>query len=80
MPPIVRASELGPYLYCRRAWWYRRTGVVSENQEELAAGTKLHQQHGRKVIAANFLQIVAYALLLLAVVLFVAALTNSLLR
>lgn len=80
MPQIIRASELGPYLYCRRAWWYRRQGVVSENQSELATGTELHRQHGRKVIAAGFMQSLAYTLLLLAVILFVAVLTNALLR
>jgi CRISPR/Cas system-associated exonuclease Cas4 (RecB family) len=80
MPPVIRASEIGSYLYCRRAWWYRRQGVESENQAEMATGTELHRQHGRKVIAASFLQILAYALLLAAVILLVAAFTNSLLR
>ena len=80
MAKIIRASEIGLYLFCRRAWWYRRQGVESENQAEMASGTKLHQQHGRKVIEAGFLQILAYTLLLVAVILIVAKLTNTLLR
>ncbi len=80
MPPVIRASEIGTYLYCRRAWWYRKQGVELENQTELAAGTELHRQHGRKVLAAGFLQILGYFLLLAAVVLLVAAVTSSLLK
>lgn len=65
----IRASEIGSYLYCQRAWWYQKNGVVSENQAELAAGTALHYRHGRTVLAAGCLRTAAYALLLLAVVL-----------
>lgn len=71
MPPVIRASEIGAYLYCRRAWWYRKQGIQSENQAEMANGTELHRQHGRKVIAAGFLQVAGYALLLIAVLLIV---------
>ena len=71
MPPVIRASEIGSYLYCRRAWWYRKQGIESENQAEMAQGTELHRQHGRTVIAAGFLQIADYALLLIAVLLIV---------
>ena len=80
MPPIIRASEIGAYLYCRRAWWYRKQGVESENQAQMATGTELHRQHGRKVIAAGFLQTVGYVLLLAAIVLLVIIVTSSLLR
>lgn len=71
MSPVVRASEIGSYLYCRRAWWYRKQGIESENQAEMATGTQLHRTHGRKVIAAGFLQAAGYALLLIAVLLVV---------
>jgi len=80
MHPIIRASDIGRYLYCRRAWWYRKQGIESENQKELATGTELHRQHGRKVLAAGFLQSLGYLLLLAAIVLLVLVLTSSLLR
>jgi hypothetical protein len=59
----VRASEIGAYLYCRRAWWYQKRGVPSENQAELAGGSQLHFQHGRSLLAAGCLQAAAYILL-----------------
>jgi len=80
MPPIIRASDIGSYLYCRRAWWYRKQGVESENQAELASGTELHVQHGRKVMAAGLLQVAGYLLLLAAIGLLVYELTQILLR
>lgn len=44
---VLRASELGSYLYCARAWWYQRLGIPSDNQAELKTGTNFHQQHAR---------------------------------
>ena len=70
--PIIRASEIGSYLYCRRAWHYRKQGAESENQAELAAGTELHSQHGRKVLASSLLRTIGLVLFLAAIVLLVA--------
>jgi hypothetical protein len=55
----IRAGEIGAYLFCRRAWWYALQGVESQNQAELAAGTKLHQRHSRQVLVASFLRALA---------------------
>ncbi len=76
----IRASEIGTYLYCRRAWWYRKQGVESANQSELAAGTSLHRQHGRKVLAAGLTRTLGLVLLLLACTLLTAWLVASLLK
>ena len=65
----IRASEIGAYLYCQRAWWYQRQGYASENQQSLAGGRELHDFHGQKVMKAGCLNILAYCLLLTAVVL-----------
>jgi CRISPR/Cas system-associated exonuclease Cas4 (RecB family) len=62
----IRASEIGTYLYCKRAWWFALRGIKSENQTLLASGQELHERHGRSQVALGCLQIVAYALLLLA--------------
>lgn len=76
----IRASEIGTYLYCRRAWWYRKQGVESANQSELTAGTALHRQHGRNVLAAGLLRTFGLLLLLLAFTLLTAYLVTVLLR
>jgi hypothetical protein len=39
---VIRASEIGAYAYCRKAWWHRLQGVQSENQTEMDAGTAYH--------------------------------------
>jgi CRISPR/Cas system-associated exonuclease Cas4 (RecB family) len=69
---IIRSSDIGSYLYCRRAWWYRKQGVESENQAELAAGTELHHKHGRQVLASILSRIIGLILLMIALVLLVA--------
>ena len=76
---VIRSSDIGNYLYCRRAWWYRQQGFESENQTELASGTELHRVHGRKVMAAGLTRTLGFLLLLLALVLFVAYCTTQLL-
>jgi len=69
---IIRSSDIGNYLYCRRAWWYKKQGFESENQTELAAGTELHRRHGRKVLASNLTRILGLILLFAALIVLVA--------
>ena len=68
----IRASEVGSYLFCARAWWYRRQGLEPDNQAEMIAGTELHRKHGRQVIAAGLTRLLAVILLLLALALLAA--------
>jgi hypothetical protein len=68
---IFRASEIGAYLYCQRAWWYQKNGYESANLGELAAGSELHRRHGRAVIGAGCLQVMAYLALLAALIVIV---------
>lgn len=63
---IIRASEIGTYQFCHRAWWYQQQGYEPDNKTELAGGNTMHQQHTQKVITSNCLQLVAYASLLIA--------------
>ena len=75
---VIRSSEIGNYLYCRRAWWYRKQGLESENQAELAAGTELHHRHGRQVLASSLNRTLGLILLLAALVLLAAYCTAQL--
>jgi CRISPR/Cas system-associated exonuclease Cas4 (RecB family) len=64
---VIRASELGEYAYCARAWWLGRVlGYRPANLEELAAGEAAHIQHGQKVVSSRRLQRWAYFALALA--------------
>lgn len=75
----IRASEIGAYLYCHRAWWYQVQGYEPANQAELSGGTELHYRHGRSVLISSCLQLAAYGLLLAALVILAIYLTNRLL-
>ncbi len=66
---IIRASEIGTYVFCQRAWWYQLMGYEPDNQLELAAGIETHEQHSRLVARSSMLQLLAIALLMGAIVL-----------
>jgi hypothetical protein len=58
--PLIRASEVGEYVYCRRAWWLRHVrGLASANTRALAAGAAAHARHGRWVGLAGALRLLA---------------------
>ncbi len=72
---IIKASELGAFLYCRKAWFYQLSGLESENQAELSGGSQMHRQHSLRVAGAGLLKLAGWALLLLALVLLAVAAT-----
>ena len=74
---IIRSSDIGNYLYCRRAWWYRKQGLESENKTELGAGTELHQKHGRQVLASTLNHTAGLILLMIALALLAAYCTSQ---
>jgi len=59
----IRASELGSFSYCQRAWWYQQQNMPSENQEAMEAGTQEHRNHNRGVKLAVFYKWLALAML-----------------
>jgi len=76
---VIRSSDIGNYLYCRRAWWYRKQGLESDNQAELTAGTQLHQRHSRQVLVSSLSRTVGLILLMIALVLLAAYCTVQIL-
>lgn len=64
LTPIVRASEIGRYVFCQRAWWLGTVqGYRPLNEAALSAGTQAHLQHGRAVAASQRWRRVGYILL-----------------
>ncbi len=74
----IRASEIGTYLFCKRAWWYQTLGYSPSNQRELAAGTRIHIQRTRLVMVSGCLRIFAYVIFIIAIVLLAVYLTGKL--
>ncbi len=76
---VIRASEVGQYAFCARAWWYSRVkGYRSANVAAMERGEARHRRHGRAVAGYHLLRRVAVALLLLAALALVAWLLLSL--
>lgn len=61
---VLRASEIGEYVFCHRAWWLHRVqGIASAHREQMDAGTVRHAAHGRAVQRADTLRRAAILLL-----------------
>ena len=71
----IRASEIGTFLFCNRAWWYHNQGIESHNQKELASGSTFHTEHGRQALAAGLLRLGGWVILTLGLVSLVILLT-----
>ncbi len=64
---MIRASEIGEYIYCHRAWWLGRVqGVENANRAQLDAGVVRHRAHGQLVQRADQLRRAALMLALVA--------------
>jgi hypothetical protein len=70
---MIRASEIGEYVYCQRAWWLEHiVGEEPADHQRRRRGEILHQQHGCTVWATQVLLLASIvmagaALLLIAV-------------
>ena len=77
--PIIRASEIGQYVFCQRAWWLATVqGYRPVNETELSAGTQAHLQHARAVAASQRWRRAGLALLILGGLLFAVLLCGVL--
>ena len=72
---VIRAAEVGEYVFCRRAWWLRRVqGVSPKNVTALRAGVRLHARHGVRVQVSVWLRYCSYMCVLISIVLAVLSL------
>lgn len=68
--PLVRASEIGLWTYCHRAWWLAFVrGAAHQNPQRLMRGAEQHAYHGVQMLGAQRLQRLGLWLLLLALIL-----------
>jgi hypothetical protein len=74
---LIRASEVGEYVFCARAWRLRLDGYEpTAGRHAREAGTAWHLGHGRSVRRARRLKLVAACASFLAVVVVVLILLN----
>jgi CRISPR/Cas system-associated exonuclease Cas4 (RecB family) len=67
---LIRASEIGEYIFCARAWWLRVEGVEAGGWSEARErGTAWHREHGRGVESARRMRRLATVATTLAAVL-----------
>jgi len=70
---VIRASEIGEYAYCARAWWLRHVkGRQSANVAAMRRGQARHREHGSRVERSHLVLRLAQLLLLLALAAMVA--------
>ena len=65
---VIRASEIGEYNYCSRAWWYKHVAKLTPGGDvpaRLEAGSEAHRKHGRSVVLSARLRIMGAALLII---------------
>ena len=66
MARLIRASEVGEYVFCHRAWWLRAVeGWTPDTGQRLELGAARHSAYGRRVVGSRVLLVAG--LLLLAV-------------
>ena len=70
----IRASEVGSFLFCRRAWWLGRHDAPSLLEPERARGTAFHLAQGTEMRATGGCRRWAFRLTLAAAILFTLAL------
>ncbi len=64
----IRASEIGEYVYCNRAWWLKQVGgKKSAHVRQLKAGQHHHYQHGNQIRKITWMRKLAYLLIFIVV-------------
>ena len=49
----INASEIGSYVFCKRAWFLARVQAPSELTAEREAGSAWHESHANQVASAS---------------------------
>lgn len=69
-PSLIRASDIGLWSFCQRAWWLARVrGATHQQPDRLAYGVAAHEVHGHTMRRASVYRHWGHRLLALAFVL-----------
>lgn len=60
--PIITASEVADYVYCKRGWWLMSQGMLSQNTAMLD-GTRAHDQLSLLLVRHKILSLIALILI-----------------
>ncbi len=71
---FIRASDVGRYAYCARAWWLTTVKGMPTEPTRLAAGTDAHLHHHRRIQRGVWQRQIGLAILALAFVLLIVLL------
>lgn len=67
--PTISASEIGEYVFCKRAWWLRQRERHTES-EKMREGTRGHERLVAALERIGWLTVVAWTLLAAGMLLF----------
>ena len=76
MSRTVRASEVGAFTFCERAWGYAARGEPSERQPEIEAGQRYHEWRLTRASVSQAVRTLGFVCLALAVVVLAIALAR----
>lgn len=65
---IITAGEIGEFVFCKRAWWLRKNGLLPEN-EAMTEGTIRHEKLADSLSKIKLYLILAIAVIILGVLL-----------
>ena len=68
----VRASEISEFVFCQRAWWFKRVkGKASRSIRRFEEGTRFHKGHNARVRMAVLMRKLVYVILFVVVAILV---------
>ena len=68
--PFIRASDIGSWNYCNRAWWLATVqGIPHQRPQVLQRGEQVHQSHGHQMVRAHRLRQAGLYLIVIAIML-----------
>ena len=72
--PLVKASELAEYGFCRKSWWLRNVRQLTpDNQANLKRGQQAHTRNERRVESARRWRQASFVLFGIGLVILIAA-------